>query len=101
MKRLVLLLALIASPVAAQQDCAVGAHQFKDGACTMTLVNTCGRPLTCTLYVEGLTASGAKLSDSRGMSVAANASVSISVAGVARCAGFDAQCSNAAPPRRR
>jgi hypothetical protein len=101
MKRIALLVLLIVSPAAAQQDCAVGAHQFKDGACTMTLVNTCGRPLNCTLYVEGVTANGAKLSDSRGLSVAANGSISISVSGVARCGNFDAQCNNATQPRRR
>ena len=101
MKRLALLLCLVALPVSAQQDCAVGAHQFKDGACTMTLVNTCGRPLNCTLFVEGVTARGDKISDSRGVGISAGGSQSISIGGVARCGAFDAQCSNAGLQRRR
>jgi hypothetical protein len=101
MKRLALVLCLIALPASAQQDCAVGAHQFKDGACTMTLVNTCGRPLNCTLFVEGVTARGDRLSDSRGVAVPPGSSQSLSVGGVARCGTFDAQCSNAGQQRRR
>jgi hypothetical protein len=101
MKRLALLLAFVSLPAAAQQDCAVGAHQFKDGACTMTMVNTCGRPLNCTLLVEGVTARGDRISDSRGVAIPAGGSQSISVMGVARCGTFDAQCSPAGGQQRR
>jgi hypothetical protein len=99
MKKLALLLCSLAFPASAQ-DCAVGAHQFKDGTCTFTLVNTCNRPLNCTLLVEGVTARGDRISDSKGFALPAGASQSISVGGVARCGNFDAQCSNAARPRR-
>ena len=101
MRMLALLLCLLALPAVAQQDCAVGAHQFKDGACTFTLVNTCQRALNCTLYVEGLTARGDKLSDSLGVALPPGSSQSISIGGVARCGNYDAQCNNAAAPRRR
>jgi len=100
MRSLALLFSLLALPAVAQ-DCAVGAHRFKDGACTFTLVNTCNRPLNCTLAVEGVTARGDRISDSKGFALPAGASQSISVGGVARCGTFDAQCSNAAAPRRR
>lgn len=100
MKKLALALFLFAFPAAAQ-DCAVGAHQFKDGACTFILVNTCNRPLNCTLLVEGVTARGDRISDSKGFGLPTGASQSISVGGVARCGTFDAQCSNAQAPGRR
>jgi len=96
-----MLLLLLASPAAAQQDCAVGAHQFKDGACTFTLVNTCNRALYCTLLVEGVTARGDRISDSRSFALSAGGSQSISVGGVARCGSFDAQCNPAGRPQRR
>ena len=89
------------APALAQQDCVTGIHQFQGGQCTVTFVNTCGKPLNCTLYVEGITARGDKLSDSKGFALPSGGSVAHSVGGVARCGTFDVQCNPAATPRRR
>ena len=56
---------LLPLPVLAQQDCVTGIHQFQGGQCTVTFVNTCGKPLNCTAYVEGISAAGQKVSDSK------------------------------------
>jgi hypothetical protein len=85
----------------AQQDCVTGIHLFQGGSCTATVVNSCGKPLNCTIYVEGYTAGGAKVSDSKGIALPIGGSLAHAVSGVARCGDFDLQCNPAATPRRR
>ena len=89
------------APALAQQDCVTGIHQFQGGQCTVTFVNTCGKPLNCTGYVEGISAAGQKVSDSKPMTLPSGGSVALSVAGVARCGTFDLQCNQSSTPRRR
>jgi hypothetical protein len=95
------LLALFAAPAMAQQDCVIGSHKRENGQCGAYVLNMCQRALVCTIYVDGFTAQGAKLSESRPVTLQHQGSTTVFVEGVARCGNFDVQCSPAGNQQRR
>lgn len=92
---------LIAAPAAAQQDCVIGSHKRENGQCGAYVLNMCQRALVCTIYVDGYTAQGTKLTDTRPVTLQHQGSTTVFIDGVTRCGTFDVQCSPAGAPQRR
>jgi len=84
------LLVVFAAPQARAQECLTGLHRFQAGTCVTTFINSCGRPIHCTLQAEGVLANGTRVQDGRAQVIENGGSVSLSISGVARCGSFDA-----------